>query len=214
MVSGSVDAFSDSDKASLQAKVATTAGVDKSLVVISVAAASVRVTAMITVPASTTPFAVNITLTSRLGTVAAASTALAVALEEVPIITIMYDGIPDPPVNRSWDPPPDLEDDTAPKDDQPEGMSTILVGTVAGAVAVAVFLALYFLGRWRLRVVRRGQKQRGQKQRAAPGPGNNIGSNVAVFPGQQAGVEIGDQLDQGTPLDQQIEIKIDDILTV
>ena len=40
MVSGSVDAFSDSDKASLQAKVATTAGVDKSLVVISVAAAS------------------------------------------------------------------------------------------------------------------------------------------------------------------------------
>ena len=157
-------------------------------------------------PASTTPVAVNITLTSRLGTVAAASTALAVALEEVPIITIMYDGIPDPPVGRGWDPPPDLEDDTAPKNDPPEGMSDILVGTVAVAVAVAVFLALYFLGRWRLRVVRRRQKQR-----SAPGLGINTGSNVAVFQGQQTGVEIGDQLDQGTPLDQQIEIKIEDL---
>ena len=43
--SGSVSDFSDDDKSSLQQKVADAAGVDKSLVTILVAAASVRITA-------------------------------------------------------------------------------------------------------------------------------------------------------------------------
>ena len=163
MVSGSVDAFSDSDKASLQAKVATTAGVDKSLVVISVAAASVRVTAMITVPASTTPFAVNITLTSHLGTVAAASTALAVALEEVPIITIVYDGIPIM-YNGIPNPPLEIEGFVA---DGPERTSDsspnmVLIGTLVGAGVVVSFVLL--LVGWGSRVMQRSREQRSGQQ--------------------------------------------------
>ena len=102
MVSGSVDGFSESDKSSLQAKVATTAGVETSLVAILVAAASVRITATIAIPASTTPDAVNVTLTSRLGTVAAASAVLAVALEEVPIISIIMLGGPIIDSENKW----------------------------------------------------------------------------------------------------------------
>ena len=48
--SGSVSDYTDSDKSSLQQKVANAAGVDKSFVTISVAAASVRITATIAVP--------------------------------------------------------------------------------------------------------------------------------------------------------------------
>ena len=64
--SGSVSDYSDSDKASLQQKVADAAGVDKSLVTIRVAAASVRTTATIRVPASTTVDIVQDALSSKL----------------------------------------------------------------------------------------------------------------------------------------------------
>ena len=86
--SGSVSDFSDNDKSSLQQKVATAAGVDKSLVTISVAAGSVLITATIAVPASTTADAVQTSLSSSLGTAADASTALGVTVEEVPTVAL------------------------------------------------------------------------------------------------------------------------------
>ena len=84
MASGSV---SDLDTSSLQQSVAAAAGVDKSLVTIRVAAASVIITASIAVPASTTAAAVQASLSSKLATVEAASTALGVTVESVPTVT-------------------------------------------------------------------------------------------------------------------------------
>ena len=86
--SGSVSDYSDNDKSSLQQKVAKAAGVDKSLVTISVAAASVLITATIAVPASKTADQVQTSLSSTLGTTKDASTELGVTVEEVPTITV------------------------------------------------------------------------------------------------------------------------------
>ena len=70
---GSVSDYSDTS--SLQQKIATAAGVDKSRVTISVVAASVIITATIAVPADTTAAAVQESLSSTLGTTATAMTA-------------------------------------------------------------------------------------------------------------------------------------------
>ena len=87
--SGSVSDYSDNDKSSLQQKVAKAAGVDKSLVTISVAAASVRITATIAVPVSKTADQVRNSLGSTLGTTNEDATiALGVTVEEVPTITV------------------------------------------------------------------------------------------------------------------------------
>eukprot|EP00964_Phaeocystis_antarctica_P067957 scaffold41164_cov69-Phaeocystis_antarctica.AAC.1 len=90
--SGSVSDFSENDKSSLQQKVADAAGVDKSLVTIRVVAASVSITATIAVPASTTADAVQTSLSSTLGTAAAASAALGVTVEEVPTVALADGG--------------------------------------------------------------------------------------------------------------------------
>ena len=152
MVSGSVDDFSGSDKSSLQAKVATTAGVDKWLVVIRVAAASVRITATIAVPASTTPAAVNTALTSRLGTVAAASNALGVALEEVSIITTVSSDL----INDSEDAIPVIglsdasEDEVgSPGSDSSESLQN--VGIALGVSFSVLLVSACYLVRRRLR---------------------------------------------------------------
>ena len=86
--SGSVSDYSDDDISSLQQKVANAAGVDKSLVTIRVAAASVRITATIAVPASTTAGVLQTSLSSNLGNADATSTALGITVEEVPSITV------------------------------------------------------------------------------------------------------------------------------
>ena len=83
--SGSVSDYSDTSD--LQARIATAAGVDKSLVTIEVAAASVIITATIVVPASTTAEAVQTSLASTLGTAATASDALGITIESAPAIT-------------------------------------------------------------------------------------------------------------------------------
>merc|ERR1711865_204407 len=70
----------------LQTSIAVNAGVDASSVSISVAAASVIITATIKVPASMTADAVETTLSSRLGTAAAASTALGITVESAPTV--------------------------------------------------------------------------------------------------------------------------------
>ena len=84
--SGSVSDHSDT--LSLQQGVATAAGVDKSLVTIEVAAGSVVVTATIAVPASTTADKMQASLSSTLGTAAAASTALGITVESPPTMAI------------------------------------------------------------------------------------------------------------------------------
>ena len=84
--SGDVSDYADTT--SLRQKIANAAGVDDiSLVTISVTAASVLITATIVVPASTTPAAVQTSLTSTLGTAAAASAALGITVESDPSIT-------------------------------------------------------------------------------------------------------------------------------
>ena len=91
--SGTISDYSDTS--SLQQKIATAAGVDKSFVTISVAAASVIITAIIAVPAATTAAAVQASLYSALGiatasdvatafNVATASNVLGITLESVP----------------------------------------------------------------------------------------------------------------------------------
>ena len=84
--SGSVSDYSDTTM--LQSSIATVVGVDASAVTVTVAAASVLITATIAVPASTTPAAVQTTLSSNLGTAAAASAVLGITVESDPTITI------------------------------------------------------------------------------------------------------------------------------
>jgi hypothetical protein len=69
-----------SDTSSLQQLIATAAGVDKSLVTISVAAASVIITAAIAVPAATTAAAVTSSLSASLSTTEAASDVLGITV--------------------------------------------------------------------------------------------------------------------------------------
>ena len=84
--SGDVSDYSDTS--TLQTRVAELAGVDASLVSISVAAASVIITATIAVPASTTASAVQSALASELSSAAAASTALGITVEGTPTIVL------------------------------------------------------------------------------------------------------------------------------
>ena len=86
--SGSVSDYTESDRSSLQQKVAKVAGVDKSLVKIQVTAGSVLITATIAVPASMTADQVKTSLSSSLGTADAASIALGITVEAVPTIII------------------------------------------------------------------------------------------------------------------------------
>ena len=84
MASGSVSDYWDTS--SLQQGVATAAGVDESVVTISVAAASVIITATIAVPVATTAAAVRESLSSTLGNATAASAALGITVESDPTI--------------------------------------------------------------------------------------------------------------------------------
>ena len=90
IASGSVSDYSDTS--SLQQAIATAAGVDKSLVRIVVVASSVFITAYIDVPASTTAAAVQASLSSKLGTAAAASAVLGITVEDGPTIEIRGSG--------------------------------------------------------------------------------------------------------------------------
>ena len=148
--SGSVSDYSDSDKSSLQQKVADAAGVDKSLVTIRVAAASVRVTATIAVPTSMTADEVQTSLSSTLGTADAASTALGLTVEEVPTSAVALaepPSTPPPsPLPLSPSPPPSTpppgSDDL--KSDDPQ--SSCDAGCIGGVVAGCFVLFLMCTG--------------------------------------------------------------------
>ena len=145
--SGSVSDYSDNDKSSLQQKVAKAAGVDKSLVTISVAAASVRITATIAVPASKTADQVQTSLSSTLGTTNEDATiALGVTVEEVPTITV----------------------EVIASDDSSDSNVPLIAG-----IAVGVLVLVVLLSAGACFMVRRQQKQNkpGRMERPSPEAG-------------------------------------------
>ena len=103
--SGSVSDYSDTSN--LRQTVATAAGVDKDDVEISVAAASVLITATIAVPAATTASAVQSSLLSTLGATAeSASAALGVTVESSPTVAMALppSALPSaPPPSSPWE---------------------------------------------------------------------------------------------------------------
>ena len=107
--SGSVSDYSDTT--SLQSSIAAVVGVNASAVTVTVAAASVLITASIAVPASTTPAAVQTTLSSNLGTAAAASTVLSVTVLSIPTVMIVMPppSLQSPPTPPPPPPPPSLQ---------------------------------------------------------------------------------------------------------
>ena len=130
-ISGSVSDFLDDDKLGLQQNVANAAGVDESLVKISVAAASVLITATIVVPASTTVQKVQESLSSKLGTAEAASAFLGITVEEDPVMS-PQEAIPTP------------ADQSTPA---AEHVAVTLIGGAAAVVALLALLLLAFASR-------------------------------------------------------------------
>ena len=135
--SGDVSDYSDTS--TLQTRVAELAGVDASLVTISVVAASVIITATIAVPASTTASAVQSALASELSSAAAASTALGITVEGAPIVVL----------GPSSTAPP------APPGPSTGGGNSMIIAAAVGAGGVVV-LALLLLGVYRVHIKRRG----------------------------------------------------------
>lgn len=133
--SGSVSDYSDTS--SLQQKIAAVAAVDLSAVEINLAAASVRITASIAVPASTTAKAMQLLLSTSLGTAATASAQLGIIVEEPPSI--------------------EIEDGSAglPKSPGAQGDATMFALYVGSSiVATAIFAACYVAWRRRLKKTR------------------------------------------------------------
>ena len=126
--SGSVSDYSDTS--ALQTAIADNAGVDPSLVSISVTAASVIITATIKVPASSTADALQATLTSRLGTAASASTALGITVESDPTIVALA-----------------IEDNEASVEGNDDNDTPKIVGGFIGGVifVIILFLVAYFI---------------------------------------------------------------------
>ena len=119
----------------MQQSVANAAGVDKSLVTINVAAASVIITATIAVPASTTAATLRTTLTSTLGTAVAASTALGITVENAPTVAVLAGGVVAPTNNTSIEEEPsDVEKDSG------DVSTTAIIGATVGALVLGTLL--------------------------------------------------------------------------
>ena len=118
------------DTSSLRHKIGTAAGVDSSLVSISVVAASVLITATIAVPAHTNVAAVQDALSSALPTAAAASTALGITVESMPVIHL--EGLP---------PPPSMPPSSAPAVDV-----LSQAGFLMGAIALGLMVLVSVIG--------------------------------------------------------------------
>ena len=125
--SGSVSDYSDTS--ALQTSIAVNAGVDASSVSISVTAASVIITATIKVPTSTTADAVQTTLSSRLGTAAAASTALGITVESAPTVKNTL---------------------ATTEDDNDDNTGAIIGGVIGGigGAAILLFLAAFYMNKY------------------------------------------------------------------
>jgi len=143
--SGSIGDYSDTS--SLQQNVATAAGIDRSLVVISVAAASVRITATLAVPASTTAASVQNSLSSSLGTADDATAALGVTVESVPTVEVASP-LPQLPPPTGPPPPPPPPPPPLPRSIDVGGLSTgVVIGTVLGIIVGVCLISVAIL-RW------------------------------------------------------------------
>ena len=144
MASGSVGDYSKSDRSGLKKKIAKAAGVDPSLVSIALTAGSVLITATIAVPASTTAAAVQASLSSTLGSAAAASEALGVTVEAVPTITTAPPSppppSPSPPSASALTASPPLS--PPPRGDDDDGLPVgAIIGAILGGVSGLTGLA-------------------------------------------------------------------------
>ena len=141
IASGVVSDYADTS--GLQQRVATTAGVDKSLVSITVTAGSVLITATIAVPATTTATAVQASLASALGTTADASTALGVTVETVPTLMVASPPSSPPPLGAA--PPPDLPPPKRGTIDGDKDVTIVIAAAVGGSAALlATILAVIY----------------------------------------------------------------------
>ena len=145
--SGSVSDYSDTS--SLQQSVAAAAGVDSKFVKISVAAASVIITATIVVPASSTAAAVQSLLSSTMGTAEAASTALGVTVESTPTVAIASPSPLPPPPSRlplaTTPSPPPLTLGVTAEPTERVHFTLALIGS--GLATVALLALLFFANR-------------------------------------------------------------------
>ena len=127
----------------IAASIATSAGVDVSLVTIEVAPGSVVIIATIATPPSTTPAAVQSSLGSALGTDATtASAALGITVEAAPTVAITPYPVPSPspppplsPPPPSVAPPPEEEETSGSGRAQPSLLMSFVLGLVALASA-------------------------------------------------------------------------------
>ena len=122
---GNVDDYSSSQKLELRGKVADAAGVDQSRVTISVKAASVMITASIKVPASTTAAAMQLSLSSSLGTADKASAAFGITVESDPTFLIMGES----------------SDDATSSDDEGATAGAVAGGVLGGLVAICLLVS-------------------------------------------------------------------------
>ena len=127
--SGSVSDYADTT--ALVSSIATLAGVDASLVTITVAAGSVVITVTIATPTTTSASAVQSALTSALSTASAASTALGITVEDVPTVVVAA-------------PPPLLPPPGAPSGSGGGLGIFVLIGAIAvGVVVLAAVVAIF-----------------------------------------------------------------------
>ena len=131
------------DTTALAASIASSAGVNVSLVTIVVAPGSVVITATIATPPGTTPAAVESSLVSALGTNATtASAALGITVEAAPTVAITPYPVPSPspppplsPPPPSVAPPPEEEETSGSGRAQPSLLMSFVLGLVALASA-------------------------------------------------------------------------------
>ena len=134
------------------ARIATAAGVEASAVIISVAAASVIITATIEVPTTTTAATVQARLSTSLATAAGASDVLGIPVEAVPVVLIANPPS-QPPLPPSQPPPPSEPSAASLSPRTPPSSQDVLdsssdvtaISAIAGGVAaLAVVLVLVF----------------------------------------------------------------------
>ena len=142
--SGDVGDYADTT--AIAASIATSAGVDVSLVTIEVTPGSVVITATIATPPSTTPAAVQSSLGSALGTDAAtASAALGITVEAAPTLAITPYPVPSPSPPPPAPPPSPLAPPPPSTDDGGLPMGAIIGIAVGGdlVLLLAVVVGIY-----------------------------------------------------------------------
>lgn len=134
IASGSVGDYAYT--ASLQQKVATVAGVGAEFVSIFVEAASVRITATITVPAA---FGANVMASlSKIGTASAASAALGITVEAAPTIGLGSSSTSSPPPAPTTS--PTLKSDENAISASDEGVDVVIIIIIVAALFVSALL--------------------------------------------------------------------------